>query len=66
MGDVLGEDQGVEVGALVHGVPMVGFELVKGDDLPDGEEEEEAGEDEGHNVAEGSKCERHWFRSNWY
>ena len=43
VGDVLGEDQGVQVGALVDGVLVLGLELVEGDDLPDGEEEEEAG-----------------------
>ena len=51
---------------MIYIVPVVSFELVGGDNLPDGEEEEEAGEDEGHHVAEGSKSERHWFRSNWY
>jgi len=57
--DVLREDQGVQRSTLIYGVLVVGFQLIKCDDMKYCKEYEEGVDDERNNVGEGGKRESH-------
>lgn len=59
MDEVLWKYKGVERVALVDGVLVVRLQLVKRDDVPDGEEDEGGGEQQRQHVAERRERERH-------
>jgi len=59
MDGILGENQRVQIVALVYRVFVIGFEFIESDDVPDSEKDEEGGEDEGDDIAKSGESERH-------
>lgn len=57
--EVLWKDKRVQGIALVYRVLVVGLQLIKCYDVPDGEEDERGGEQQRQHIAEGRESERH-------
>lgn len=57
--NVLWQHQGIEGGALVYRILVVSFQLIEGNYVEDGEEDEEGVDDERHDVGECSEGESH-------
>lgn len=62
----LGYTHRVEAVALVDGILVVRLELVKGNYVEDGEENQECIADQCYDVGEGRKRERHGYRESEY
>ena len=46
---------------LIYGIFVIGFEFIEGDNVPNGEEDEEGGKDEGDDVTKCGESERHLY-----
>jgi len=57
--DSLWQHQGVEGGALIDRVLVIGFQLIEGNNVEDGEEDEEGVDDKRHDVGKRSEGEGH-------
>jgi len=55
------ENQRVQIVALIYRIFIIRFELIEGDNVPDGEENKEGGKDQSDDVAECRECKRHLF-----
>lgn len=59
MNGVLGQNQRVQIVALVNRILIVGFKFIEGDDVPNGEEDEKGRKDERYDIAKRGESERH-------